>query len=57
MNIKGRPSSLPTANYASSHFLESSGAIPFILSKRQIVLISRTRRGETEYFLAKGRRK
>jgi hypothetical protein len=57
MNIEGRPSNIPTTNYPSSHFLESSGAIPFILSQRKIVLISRTRRRETEYFLAKGRRK
>ena len=52
----GKPSRFPTTNYPSTHLLESSGAIPFILSTRQIVLISRTRHNETEYFLAKGRR-
>lgn len=56
MNIQGKPSTFPTSNYSSTHFLESSGAIPFILSKRQIVLISRSRHDGTEYFLAKGRR-
>jgi 8-oxo-dGTP pyrophosphatase MutT (NUDIX family) len=61
MSTPGRPSTRPTINYPSTHFLESSGAIPFILSKRQIVLITRTLHdstghAETEYILAKGRR-
>lgn len=60
MNVQGQPSRIPTASYPSSHFLESSGAIPFILSTRKVVLISPTGgrgSGEKEYFLAKGRRK
>ena len=56
MTTQGKASRLPTSNYPSTHFLESCGAIPFILSTRQIVLIVRIRGGETEYFLAKGRR-
>jgi hypothetical protein len=57
MTTSGLPSSLPTAIYPSTHFLESSGAIPFILSSRKIVLVSLNHRAEKEYFLAKGRRK
>ena len=45
---------IPTQQYTAEELVESSGAIPFVLSKRQIYLVHYV--AKDEWLLAKGRR-